>query len=357
VYIEVGAVVNLRFKDLETMSILSRTFVIGGIVIAIPLMAIAGGFTVKQVIRVGPISSGAMYWPAVWSPDGSALAYVSAGEILVADTMGNTRRVAEFGMTPYDLVWVSDNEVAISGRIEDSSGLLSDKLLTYRLTGGEPTVVASTTHRVGRRTEGPSFKGPYRTVEGEPYFEVIGPNENRIEVVRSSETKSELQSDQSTQHVIHVSSGGVFLKSLDNGDSVLIPHVTSKELKGLPIQVNKAKTFALFRKFLVSLRDGHRTQLDTLIRTFPEGTDGCGVGVGSFNPTASEVVIQIACDNGHDYMVTSIAVFDYVHNEMTVLDTLMHMTNCMRPSYSSDGRRIAFLSNQVLYFLEREVGQ
>jgi hypothetical protein len=111
----------------------------------------------------------------------------------------------------------------------------------------------------------------------------------------------------------------------------------------------------MFDGNIVRLADDHLIMLDTIIKEFPEGTYGCGFGNGTFHPNAHEVLFDLSCDDGHAYVVDRIGVFDYTTYDFTILDTLTEISNCRRPCYSPDGRRIAFISHGELYFLLREV--
>ena len=106
---------------------------------------------------------------------------------------------------------------------------------------------------------------------------------------------------------------------------------------------------------ILYLEDSSVVMLDTMPRPEPEGTYGCGFGHLTTNPAYEEVLFDYSCDDGHSNVVEMMGTHALGTGKLTILDTLLNMPECTSPSYSPDGKKIAFRSDHKLYILYREV--
>ncbi len=145
--------------------------------------------------------------------------------------------------------------------------------------------------------------------------------------------------------------------STDGEDTVRISNRPYKPYMTLPMNLSPDRTHIMFGGTIVRLANDEVIVLDTLAAVLdrPEGTYVCGFGDETFNPAGPEVAFRLTCDDGHAKIVNRIGVFDYESHQFTILNGLIGIDNCWRPSLSPDGRRIAFVSEGELFFLVRVV--
>jgi len=211
---------------------------------------------------------------------------------------------------------------------------------------------------LGQKSEGVTFQGPYKTVEGTAYYIEKRGDAKTVKLVSAAKTdRDESATTTQKNHTIHIGEDALYLVSTDLVDTTRISNRPYKPYMTLPMHLSPDRTRIMYGGTIVRLADDKIIILDTLaaIQEKPVGTDGCGFGDESFNPAGPEVAFNLSCDDGHSYIVDRMGVFDYETLQFTILDSLIGIDNCRRPIFSWDGRRIAFISGGNLFFLVREV--
>ncbi len=334
-------------------------------------------FKITEVVEVGPIYG--MVKPAQWSPDGTKLAYFYDGQLMIADTLGKSRPAAKIDLPPHRFVWSSDSTIILyqwdylPRDSVDQNMRTIDRMISINVETGTQTLLEEFVHRVGDKSEKIPriFKGPYLTVEGNAYYFVQenyqadkSPPKAKIQMAPGlPPDKAELTQN----HILRAAiprpgshqdeSDALYLVRADLKDSIRISNKYYEGYLGRPVSLSPDTMYIMFGGVIVRLADDKMIVLDTLIQNFPrpDGTKGCGFNNESFNPKFTEVAFTLSCDNGHNYIVNRIGVFDYITNTFTILDTLINLTNCYRPTYAPDGKRISFISEGELYFIKREI--
>lgn len=320
-------------------------------------LCLALDFKITEVVPVGPIYGGGLTEPAQWSPDGTKLAYFSEGHLMIADTLGNSRAAAEIDLPPHRFVWASNSEILVYQRQQfrdttDKRLCSLNRLISVNIETGYQATLEEFIHKIANLSDPPRFfKGPYLTVEGNAYYRV---EEEGVEMIQMAPGLPREKATLKQNHILRTENDSLYLVRADFKDSVKISGGPCTPSSGRNLSFDRA--YIMCKGVIVRLSDQQMIILDTVIEKFPkpEGTKGCGFGDESFNPLFPEVAFRLTCDDGHDYIIRRMGVFDYTTNELTFLDSLINLSNCYRPSYAPDGRRILFVSEGVLYFVNRE---
>lgn len=330
--------------------------------------AIAIDFKITEVIPVEPIYSGGLTGPAQWSPDGTKLAYFSSYKLMYVDTLGKSTFIADIDIPPHRFVWASNSEILIFQReifrdpIDKRLSSLN-KMISVDINSGERDVLEENIHRALDKSgqSNREFKGPYLTVEGNPYYFVEEDGVEKIQMIIHHSKDSLLLYN---NHIICHREDGLYIIQVDFGDSTRIStqpyHKATQSYSSnvlQPTNISFDQKYVMFGGTIIRLKDNKKIVLDTLIQKFsiPDGTSGCGFGDESFNPKYTEVAFNLSCDDGVSYISDRMGVFDYTTNQFIILDTLIGMSNCRKPEYSPNGKRFSFISEGNLYILNREV--
>ena len=319
-------------------------------------------FKITDVIEISPASEGHLLSPAKWSPDGSMLAYFFSEALYISDTLGNSRKIIDIDMQPRRFEWISNNEIALRQRQFRENRDLYQVVKRIDIDSGKETILAealvNTTWRPGEEPNQLEIDKLRRTVGGTVYFSQKTGTTKTFNLVESPETlKNDGKTRASEEHFLRTGTDALYLVQIDQKDSIKISNKPYKGYMGLPMNLSSDRKYIMFGGNIVRLADDKLIILDTLavVLDKPEGTYGCGFGSESFNPVATEVAFRLGCGDGHSVAIRRIGVFDYSTNEFTILDSLLGLSNCGRPAYSPDGRRMSFISNGVLYIMVREI--
>lgn len=314
-------------------------------------------YKITSVIEVGETANVQMLGPLKWSPDGAKLAFFRHGVLKVTDTLGNVSEVAKLDISQNRYDWVSSNQIALQLRASSGQPMNTDeRLILIDISSGVTRIIHEFKTSPGYR-EIPgktTSSGPYETVEGNKFylFTTYKAEGGKTVVERRSflDNKAETLKN---NHILRWGADGLYKVRLDETDSVWLANKPFQYM-GAKQAISTDFSFAMDGGQLFNLRDSSIIVLDTLIGTPPPSTYACGIIWFSFNPVANEVVFTITCDDGHNYIVDRIATFDCETLELSIIDSLIGIENCAAPSFSPDGRRIAFIANNKAFILTRQ---
>jgi len=318
-------------------------------------------YVIKEVIEVGEADFVPFLGPVKWSPDGTMIAFTKNGVIKVSDTLGNIREVARLDMGVHRMDWVSNDKIAVQLKGYTGQGMATENRLSLIdvTTGIESPVHEYKTTPDYKTTPGVArASGPYKTVEGNLFYTLTSSNSRgqtpTVERKSFSETKLESIGN---NHFLRWSDSGLYMVRLDESDSTWLVSKPFRKM-GLFTKVSHDLSYALDGGQLFRLRDSVRIVLDTLLGPVPENTHSCDVSFFSFNPVADEVLFTIVCEGGvheSEFETFRIATFDCNSFKLSIIDSLISMSNCVAPAYSPDGMKIAFQSKGKVYFLKRSL--
>jgi hypothetical protein len=353
---EIDWVHLLRFDGRKGRRLLIMTLrtCLASIALALFLLCTnSSGYEVTKVIAVDSADSRPAKEAARWSPDGTQLAYFKQGRLMLSDTLGNVRQVTteRFGVHLYE--WLSNSEIVLTDRQFPGDRSSIFKVVHINLESGQATVLDECVLGFGPKRTSWSLNGPYRSVQGNAYYIR---EENKIEIPkfivssagRSPETTSAFAED----HILRWGGDGLYQVAADAKDSTLI---FQKPDKGFPGgTLNEKRDYLVNGGTLLRLKDSRVIVLDTMIGERPVGTDGCGIIFEVFNPVFCELVFEISCDNGLDYVFDRVGTYNYETGLFTIIDPLAKLTECSSPACCPDGKKIAFLSRGRVYIVYRE---
>ncbi len=318
-------------------------------------VCMAAGYEITKVVEVGPLNGGPLYSPIKWSPDGNRVAYFSFGYLMIADTLGNSRRAAKVEMSPGRFEWLSHQEILVYEKAGDDT--IFTRLTNFNINTGERTVLAECVRRRGYqpKPEQTWVEGPYLTLEGNAYYYVEKDGGRQLHLVQSAYKEQVLPEKnhiyRRTGSYSPETGGDVYVVRADLKDSIRAFDRSYSDSVRSP-----NRSHILMRGVITRLADSSLIIMNSLIGEYPEGTVGCDFPWASLNPRATEALFCVSCDDGQEldpYIVNRIGTINYATNEFTILDTLIGIDNGMAPTYAPDGRNIAFFANGKLYIIKR----
>jgi hypothetical protein len=269
---------------------------------------------------------------------------------MLTDTLGNKREIAKLDMEPHCMEWLSEKEIVVSmKRTEERQ--TKKKIVNFNIDTGEQDIITECQWRLGHpiSSEEPSIEGPYLTLEGNVYYITDVGNGKVIHLIPSSYKNISSKVD---NHFYRYNPNGLYIVRLDMKDSI------SAFAKSYTDTIKRFDRAYIFNnKLITRLSDSTIIDLSPYIGEYPEGTLGCGLGREALNPNIPEALFMISCDNGVDYIVERIGIFDYYEKQFTILDTLIGIENCQSPKYDHAGKNIAFFANGDLYIIKRGIVQ
>ena len=313
----------------------------------------ASYYEIVRIVEVGPASGIPVSGPMKWSPDGSHLAFFGEGSLVVVDTLGNYRKVAEIDMQPRRLEWLSDREVVVY--LGENPGENARAVLAcFDVVTGERRILEqfSSTGRFLRKLgeglpEG-LFEGPYLTLQGNLYYYRFHKDNKKIPVLPQSKYRPEVSPDKN--YIYRVQRGGLYLVRTDLKDSLL---AFSKPYADTVQGLNRNQWCT--GGFIWRFKDSSAIKLDTIPRLRELATDklGCDFMFEALNPKYPEVLFQFNC-GVDDYTSEQRAIlFDYGHNLLTILDDSVDHENCHSPLYSPSGKDIAIRGGDTCFIIMR----
>lgn len=310
-------------------------------------------FEITKVVELGPVYS-AGKWPLQWSESGEYLAFLSEGHLVLADTLGNIKQVAEIELPPNRFAWTSDSTIIVFQRQLNDGNIYYNRLSSVNINSGEQEILEEFEHRIGDRDyeDIKIFRGPFYSVEGNAYYHV---EEHGIESIQMAPNLSAEKAAPENNHLLKTHDNAVYLVQVDFQDSIKIsPHPFSPSWT---TYVSPDWTHVMSGGTITRLSDSYAIILDTMaqFQKHPDGMPACGFSLGSFNPKFTEVLFRRGCDDGHFAGVSWVGILDYSSGDVTILDSLVSVQNCNRPAFSPGGSRIAFISHGTAYYLDREV--
>ncbi|MDD3730975.1 MAG: hypothetical protein PHU88_01195 [candidate division Zixibacteria bacterium] len=302
-------------------------------------------YEIKEVIEIGPLNR-ATYDPIKWSANDSLVSYFANGYLMLTDTMGNKREVAKLDMGPHCVEWLSEKEIVVS-MYRTENRQTKSKIVIFNIETGGQEIFAEFQKRIGYGPgpEDQRFEGPYLTLEGNVYY-ITGVGNGKVTHLIPSSYKN--ISSEIDNHFYRSNPNGLYIVRLDMKDSI------SAFAKSYTDTIKRFDRAYIFNnKLITRLSDSTIIDLSPYIGEYPEGTLGCGLGREALNPNIPEALFMLSCDNGVDYIVNRIGIFNYYDNQFTILDTLIGIKSCQSPKYDHAGKNIAFFANGNLYIIKR----
>jgi hypothetical protein len=324
----------------------------------------AADYSIGKVVEVGP-GSPAIVGTLKWSPDGSTLAYFRDGALYVSDTLGASHLVASSDMDALRYEWQSNDDVVVHYKQHPSELTDINQLTKINIKNGrteqleaftrslDPKIISSTT----------AFSGPWRTVEGATVYRsnVMQAKGSKLpEVVKpiSAATADKAATTAlESNHLLSWGDDGLYLVRADLKESTLVAPKPANYCP-LPAVLSPDRSCYLFRDLLYWFADKRSIMLGTLIskKDYPDGKTFCDFLFYSFNPQGTEILFNMIFSNGSDNEeeIFRMGTYNYVTNQLTILDPLINKLGCETPAYSPDGRKIAFCHQGKTYILYRE---
>ena len=326
-------------------------------IMAIALLLVSGilfadirseSFEIVDIVNVGKTDCGPISCPFKWSPDGSKLAFIHEGHLIVSDTLGNRQVVAKVSMYPRRFEWLSDYEILMSMK-KPRDSIFQKRLVCYNIqTGADSVYMDFTKERplpFGYQ-EG-FFEGPFQTLQHNTYYTI---NENGSERIVLLDSKYKETSDPARNSIYKNIANNQVLIRADQKDTIPIfdkPYadtVQSCDLKWLFVNSQ-----------ITQLSDSSVILLDTMKALQDQWPYEYGYGVmwQSLNPSTPEALFMLTCDLDDYTSVSKVAIYDMVKGSFTIVDDLFSLKDCHSPQYAPDGRNIALMSDGDIYIVRR----
>jgi hypothetical protein len=314
----------------------------------------AQDFKIEKVIEIGPAARGPIYQPLKWSPDGSRIAYFNNLDLMIWDTTGNTRTINTATFPPHSFEWFSDSMLIVHITNYNGARGSQNEIYTVNAYSGLTENLENFTRRLDPAdTSGIiDFEGPKKTIEGGVYYSIYrkGGHLTKLMAPAGKYNKSAATSD--NNHFLAWGKDGLYKINIDHRDSVRLGPKPYDNMP-LPPVMSPDQKYIIDGGTMMRLKDSVYIVLDTILKEIPPKTAGCGYLLGSFNPNAPEFVFTRSCDDGHNYVVRSIGIFNYETGAFGLLDDLLSLTGCHSATYSPDGLNISLISNGKLYVAYR----
>lgn len=260
-------------------------------------------------------------------------------------------------MYPHRHHWVSDTQIAIMLKKNLPADSVYYTLVLVDVESGNETVLEECYRGTTSKSQAgwAFFDGPFLTLSGDAYYDLTTYTGDRTTRRRSSRVgiASDKSPDMSESYTLRWSSNNLYKVSLDGSDSSFVVQSAISHIYLFTV-VSPDFSWVMNGPYLLSSLGAEPIRLDTIPFEKPKGSVGCGFLFPSFNPNSTEILFNLACDDGHSQTGSMVGTFDYTTMELTILDDLIGLESCTTPVYAPDGRRIALLSGKRLYIIERE---
>ena len=294
------------------------------------------------------------------SPNGLELAYFAHNHLMICDTLGHTRKVSKIDLGPRLFEWISDQEVAIKLAEILPGGNTRYPLTVIDVNTGQTRVIEEYfRHRPPIKSGDIAIDGPLLTIEGNAYYVVKnftdGFKQTPGRYVRASVDDPRLfnNGNKAENHILRWTGTGLYKINLAGTDSTRLCDQPYPDMRK-PTDISFDDSHIVNGGLIVRLTDHVNIVLDTIRYDERPSPAVCGFNPITFNPAGTELVFHIECDDGHQVLAEMIGTFDYSTFEFRILDRELGLTNCTTPAYAPDGRKIALLSQGVLYIVYRE---
>ncbi len=312
--------------------------------VAIITPCLAGGYKVTRVVEVGPVTWIPFHRTMRWSPKGSELAYFNDSILTVTDTLGNKREVAKVDQAPLRFEWISDRQIAVrlGHRVVSVGPNPTIRIFDVSMGNGD---VSGESRGVSldSTVEDGTVSGPFRSIEGNAYYTVQDTVDPDISYwhgnVRTSIEGIRMFFPETTEfsHIYRWGEDGLYSFVADGSDSVWAAP-KPEAVPGVPSDVSFDATHVCYNNGTVlRLDDGYSIPLHAFASEWPEHVVGCAADSPYFHPARPEVVFTMGFEgtypSGKEFVTGYMCTFDYTTNEITRLDTLTGITNCIGPVF------------------------
>jgi len=337
------------------------------ICLALPTYVSATDFQITSVRKLGDATWTIAPGLVKFSPNGNLISYIHSSAIVVSDTAGAI--IGEFAldgrMMKYE--WIDDSQLVV---MENENSRAPNPIRRLALLD-LPTNTRRVVREYIRNDQSPlqksmAFEDLFRTASGSVFTRTVSDGsllkiDEDGDVIKPASRRGLDMQDSDME--LFWGRGGLFKRRIGGKDSLWVgPRPVHPQVFLRKPSWDPELKYAIVGGTLLRLADTTFIVIDTMIGAPPEGFAQCGVELPRFNPKYPELVFNLVCygkekPTDHELLKERdhVALVDTENWEITLLDTLIGLTECSAPAYSPDGLSISVLSQEQIYVIRRSV--
>jgi hypothetical protein len=320
------------------------------IVAVIVIASITARAQSEHLIDVGNGRS-ALVGTVQWSPDGSTVAFFRNRVLLLSDTLGVIREVGPVPYPPHSYMWLSNHEVLIDQWQRQGNGSDFSQLIVVDVDNATVTVLAEWERRREFYGKGnpASYSSPQRTLDGHPFF-LTNTWKTKLSRepagIRFPESKYADKMDSTAlmdKEFLAWGEDALYRVRCDLKDSVAVSPKPGLA-HFLPTLSPDLKMWVLGGRVYDMDQDVHIV-IDTAVHDFLPNTGAVDFLHSTFHPVKDQVLTNIIFHDGDNYESVAVAVVQLNPISITIIDSIIGLDQCERPTFSPDGSKIALESD------------